>query len=48
MAGLEYSSGVEGVVVGKPEAAFFESALEGGSKEETVMVGDVSGGGKGG
>ena len=39
---LEYASGVEAVVVGKPSKTFFESAIEsmGLSKDEVVMVGD--------
>ncbi|RXG67223.1 cytochrome P450 2L1 [Armadillidium vulgare] len=39
---LEYSAGVKAEVVGKPEAAFFLSALSevGETPEETVMIGD--------
>lgn len=42
VAGLEYATGTEAVVLGKPAAAFFETALEllGCRPEETVMVGD--------
>ena len=44
VAALERASGVEAETVGKPEAAFFTSALEEMrcSPEETVMIGDVS------
>jgi HAD superfamily hydrolase (TIGR01458 family) len=42
VAGLEYATGVEAEVVGKPTGAYFESALAGlgTDAEETVMVGD--------
>jgi HAD superfamily hydrolase (TIGR01458 family) len=42
VAGLERASGVEAIVVGKPEAAFFEQALDdlGVAPERTAMVGD--------
>jgi HAD superfamily hydrolase (TIGR01458 family) len=42
VAGLEYASGVEAEVVGKPSRAYFEAALAelGARPEEAVMVGD--------
>ena len=42
IAGLEYATGQEALVIGKPSLAFFQSALEsiGLTPEETVMVGD--------
>jgi len=42
VAGLEYASGVEATVLGKPSAAFFEAALEALDAEPplTWMVGD--------
>lgn len=42
--GLEYSAQTKALLVGKPNAAFFTSALYGQniSCEETVMIGDVS------
>jgi HAD superfamily hydrolase (TIGR01458 family) len=42
VAGLEYASGVEATVLGKPSAAFFGSALEAldADPEQTWMVGD--------
>nr|XP_045626068.1 haloacid dehalogenase-like hydrolase domain-containing protein 2 [Procambarus clarkii] len=42
VAALEYSSGCKSEAVGKPEAAFFHSALEelGCSASEAVMIGD--------
>lgn len=42
VAALEYAAGVEAVVVGKPEKAFFQSALSslGVEPENTIMVGD--------
>jgi HAD superfamily hydrolase (TIGR01458 family) len=42
VAGLEYASGVEAELVGKPSAAYFEAALAalGARPEETTMVGD--------
>ncbi len=39
-AALEYASGREGVVVGKPSAEFFHSALADLGVERAVMVGD--------
>jgi HAD superfamily hydrolase (TIGR01458 family) len=42
VTGLEYASGVEAEVVGKPSRAYFEAALAelGAEPAETVMVGD--------
>lgn len=42
VAALEYATGQQAVVLGKPAAAFYRSALEvlGTRPEETVMVGD--------
>jgi HAD superfamily hydrolase (TIGR01458 family) len=42
VAGLEYASGVQATVLGKPSAAFFGSALEAldADPEQTWMVGD--------
>lgn len=42
VAALEYATGREALVLGKPAEAFFESAVEklGVSAEETVMIGD--------
>ena len=42
MAGLEYVSGVEAEVVGKPSRAYFEAALSelGAEPADSVMVGD--------
>jgi HAD superfamily hydrolase (TIGR01458 family) len=42
VAGLEYAAGVQAEVVGKPTAAYFESALQelGAAPGEAVMVGD--------
>lgn len=41
--GLEYSSGIKSVCVGKPNEYFFRSALpEGVKPDECVMIGDVS------
>ncbi|HWQ01068.1 MAG TPA: TIGR01458 family HAD-type hydrolase [Gaiellaceae bacterium] len=42
VAGLEYASGVEATVLGKPSPAYFEAALEAldGEPELTWMVGD--------
>lgn len=41
--GLEYSTQCTATIVGKPQKAFFLSALEGDIKpEEAVMIGDVS------
>jgi len=42
VAGLEYSAGVEAVVIGKPEPLFFKTALEemGIAPERAIMVGD--------
>src|SRR5215210_755221 len=42
VAGLEYASGVEAEVVGKPSRAYFEAALAGlnARPEDAVMVGD--------
>ena len=42
VAGLEYAAGVEAEVVGKPSAAYFESALAaiGAAPGEATMVGD--------
>jgi HAD superfamily hydrolase (TIGR01458 family) len=42
VAGLEYAAGTEAEVVGKPTAAYFESALEdlGAAPGEALMVGD--------
>ncbi|XP_063216637.1 haloacid dehalogenase-like hydrolase domain-containing protein 2 [Bacillus rossius redtenbacheri] len=37
---LEYATGCKAEVVGKPSAAFFESALGGFRPEEAVMIGD--------
>lgn len=43
MTGLEYASGQQATVVGKPEPAFYESVLTdmGCNANETVMIGDV-------
>ena len=43
--GLEYATGTKAEVVGKPEKAFFTSAIEDLQIgcEECVMIGDVSG-----
>ena len=40
---LEYASGKEALVVGKPDVGFFKSALQEFDclPEETVMIGDV-------
>jgi HAD superfamily hydrolase (TIGR01458 family) len=42
VAGLEYAAGVEGEVVGKPTAAYFQAALAEveATPSEAVMVGD--------
>lgn len=41
--GLEYSAGVQAVVVGKPNESFFRSAIPDRIKpEDCVMIGDVS------
>lgn len=42
VAGLEYASGVQAEVIGKPTRAYFEAALAalGASAGETTMVGD--------
>lgn len=41
--GLEYSTGKESIVVGKPNKYFFQNAIpEGILPEECVMIGDVS------
>jgi HAD superfamily hydrolase (TIGR01458 family) len=42
VAAIEYASGTEAFVVGKPSAGFFESVLEdlGREREEVAMVGD--------
>lgn len=41
--GLEYSTGVKAVVVGKPNEHFFRAAIPAGCiAEECVMIGDVS------
>ena len=42
MAGLEYTTGVQAEVVGKPSRAFFEAALGalGARPEEATMIGD--------
>ena len=42
VAGLEYVSGVDATVVGKPSASFFELALDemGAAPSESAMVGD--------
>lgn len=41
--GLEYSSGVQAIVVGKPNKYFFEAAIPKGCfPSECVMIGDVS------
>jgi HAD superfamily hydrolase (TIGR01458 family) len=42
VAGLEYATGTEAAVVGKPAAAFFDAALEslGVAAEHALMVGD--------
>ncbi|MBN2328403.1 MAG: TIGR01458 family HAD-type hydrolase [Candidatus Omnitrophica bacterium] len=42
VAGLEYASGKQAYVVGKPSPAFFQSALDdmGLAPEEVVMIGD--------
>lgn len=42
IAGLEYVTGVEATIMGKPSLAFFQSAIHelGCPKEEIVMVGD--------
>ncbi|XP_045102925.1 haloacid dehalogenase-like hydrolase domain-containing protein 2 isoform X2 [Portunus trituberculatus] len=42
VSGLEYSSGCKAEVVGKPEAAFFHSALQdlGCTPDQAVMIGD--------
>lgn len=44
MSALEYATGVEAKVVGKPQATFFHQALQqvGVALEEAVMIGDVS------
>lgn len=43
VAGLEYASGQQATVVGKPEPSFYESVLTdiGCNATETVMIGDV-------
>jgi HAD superfamily hydrolase (TIGR01458 family) len=42
IAGLEYATGVEATVIGKPSPAFFRAAVQelGRPENETVMVGD--------
>lgn len=41
--GLEYSTGVQSMVVGKPQEYFFRAAIpEGCGAENCVMIGDVS------
>ena len=41
--GLEYSTNSTAVLIGKPNAYFFESAIpQGVSPEQCVMIGDVS------
>ena len=42
VAGLEYTSGVEAEVIGKPTRAYFDAALAelGAAPDEAVMVGD--------
>ena len=40
--GLEFSAGVQALVVGKPSADFFRAALDGVEPEAAVMIGDVS------
>jgi HAD superfamily hydrolase (TIGR01458 family) len=42
IAGLEYVTGVDATVIGKPSPAFFQAAVNelGCSKDEIVMVGD--------
>ena len=44
VAALEYATGRTAEAVGKPEAAFFQTALDalGCTPEEAVMIGDVS------
>lgn len=39
--GLEYSAQCKAELVGKPNAAFFRSALDGIDPNEAVMIGDV-------
>jgi len=43
VAALEYSSGVESIIVGKPSEKFFQEGLRklGSPIEETVMIGDA-------
>ena len=43
VSALEYASGKTAAVVGKPEAAFFSSALDGFAcaPHEVIMIGDV-------
>lgn len=40
--GLEYSAQCKAELVGKPNSAFFESAVNGIPPEEVIMIGDVS------
>ena len=44
VAALEYASERQPLVIGKPEAAFYQSVLDdmGCLAKETVMIGDVS------
>ncbi|XP_073973628.1 haloacid dehalogenase-like hydrolase domain-containing protein 2 isoform X2 [Rhodnius prolixus] len=37
---LEYATGIEATIVGKPNAEFFQGALDGFKPDETVMIGD--------
>jgi len=43
VTGLEYATGVNATVIGKPERAFFHEALKlvEVAPDKTVMVGDV-------
>lgn len=44
VAGLEYATGIQAEIVGKPNELFFRQALQGMAENpsEAVMIGDVS------